>query len=60
MVDGPKGFPEAINAAFPQTLVQACIEQPPVGACPTIVWAATIRMRHPPDATQSVVIEMRI
>ncbi len=25
MVDGLKGFPEAINAAFPQTLVQTCI-----------------------------------
>src|SRR3954464_1015157 len=25
VVDGLKGFPEAINAAFPQTLVQTCI-----------------------------------
>lgn len=25
VVDGLKGFPEAINAAFPQTLVQACV-----------------------------------
>jgi putative transposase len=25
VVDGLKGFPEAINAAFPQTLVQSCI-----------------------------------
>ena len=25
MVDGLKGFPEAINAAFPQTLVQTCV-----------------------------------
>ena len=25
MVDGLKGFPEAINAVFPQTIVQTCI-----------------------------------
>ena len=25
VVDGLKGFPEAINAVFPQTLVQTCI-----------------------------------
>ena len=25
VVDGPKGFPEAINAVFPQTVVQTCI-----------------------------------
>ena len=25
VVDGLKGFPEAINAVFPQTIVQTCI-----------------------------------
>jgi putative transposase len=25
VVDGPKGFPEAINAVFPQTIVPTCI-----------------------------------
>ncbi len=25
VVDGLRGFPEAINAAFPQTLVQTCV-----------------------------------
>ena len=25
VVDGPKGFPEAINALFPETDVQTCI-----------------------------------
>jgi putative transposase len=25
VVDGPKGFPDAINAAFPDTVVQTCI-----------------------------------
>jgi transposase-like protein len=26
VVDGLKGFPEAINAVFPQTIVQTCID----------------------------------
>lgn len=25
VVDGLKGFPEAINAVFPQTVVQTCV-----------------------------------
>jgi len=31
LVDGLKGFPEAINAAFPQTQVQTCIPGPSPG-----------------------------
>ena len=28
VVDGLKGFPKAINATFPKTIVQTCIVQP--------------------------------
>jgi hypothetical protein len=28
VVDGLKGFPEAINAVFPQTVIQTCIVHP--------------------------------
>lgn len=31
VVDGLKGFPEAITAAFPDTLVQTCIVHLPLG-----------------------------
>jgi transposase-like protein len=30
VVDGLKGFPDAINAAFPETTVQTCIVHPPL------------------------------
>ncbi len=33
VVDGLKGFPDAINAAFPDTTVQTCIVHPPLGHC---------------------------
>jgi putative transposase len=39
VVDGLKGFPEAINAAFPQTLVQTCIVHLLRNALAYVSWA---------------------
>ena len=42
-VDGLKGFPQAIEAAYPQTTVQLCI----VHNAPTGTWAAPCRLVVP-------------
>ncbi|MDR3533674.1 MAG: transposase, partial [Rhodopila sp.] len=36
--DGLKGFPEVINAAFPQTLVQTCIVHPLRNSLADVSW----------------------